>query len=277
MSHYAPLSLQLDIARGTRIRFAHNPCGRVIVFVHGFKGNATDTWVDFPTMTPDRANCSGADLIFYQYDSLKTQPTITAGLLRKFIQSLWMDAAAISNATLPSAAHRPSRFRYEKLTLVAHSLGAVVTRLAMIDAIRARPMPDPWVCQTKLFLFAPAHKGAEITRLAVEGLSGLPVIGAYLNPLFSLFRQRYPVLRALVPGSTVLRELEERTIELLRAPGGAPLRAAGVVWGQHDNVVENLVFGDDPPSEVILGKGHLDVCKPSREFTRPLELLESLL
>lgn len=277
MSHYAPLSLQLDIARGTRIRFAHNPCGRVIVFVHGFTNNPDNTWVDFPMMAPGRANCSGADLVFYQYDCLKTQPTSSAGVLRQFLQLLWRDAPAISNAVLPPAAHRPASFRYQTLTLVAHSLGAVVTRYAMVAAILADPNPDPWVSQSKLILFAPAHKGAAITKLGVECLSGLPVIGAYLNPLISVLKLAYPPLRALEPGSQVLEDLERRCTEIRKTPAGASLRAAHVVWGQHDKVVENLMFADDPTSEVFIGKSHSDVCKPSPQFTRPLEILESHL
>jgi len=277
MSHYAPLSLQLDIARGTRIRFAHNPCGRVIVFVHGFTLKPHNTWVDFPMLAPGLPKCHGADLVFYQYNCLTTQPTSSGGVLRQFMQLLWQDAAAISNAVLPSTVHRPAGFRYQSLTLVAHSLGAVVTRYAMVSALLANPNPDPWVSQTKLILFAPAHKGAAITRLGAEGLTNLPGIGTLLTPITAAFKLACPPLRALEPGSQVLEELERRCTEIRKTHAGASLRAAHVVWGQHDNVVENLMFADDPTSEVIIGKGHSNVCKPSPHFTRPLEILESHL
>ncbi|HET9767363.1 MAG TPA: alpha/beta fold hydrolase [Thermoanaerobaculia bacterium] len=275
VTHYAQMVLPAELGRASQARFAHAPAGTAIVFVHGFNGNSLETWNNFPALLCGRPSCVGCDLFFYGYDSLRTAATVSAALLRGFLQRLWNHPAALANALLDPAAARPDGLAYRRLILVAHSLGSVVARQAMIDGLRERPA-DAWAESSRLVLFAPAHKGADIMPLAVESLTGLPVIGAYLESVFPMLKYRYPVLTDLEPGSATLEQLERQARELLAA-GRDQMRAARVVRGELDRIVRQLDFGDDPPAEVVVEKGHSDVCKPSLTYERPLTVVEGAI
>ena len=56
--------------QGSRGRFAaiEEPRGAVI-FVHGFKGSAIDTWLDFPFALERESRVEDYDLLFYGYDT----------------------------------------------------------------------------------------------------------------------------------------------------------------------------------------------------------------
>lgn len=271
-THYAPRKLAPSCGIDTEALYAVNPGGGALVFVHGFNGLATSTWRHFPGMLPGRPTCAGADAFFFGYDSLRTPATVSAALLREFLNHLWQDPAAIANAVLDPAVRRPSEFRYQKLTLVAHSLGSIVARQAMVNGMW-QPPADAWTGSARLVLFAPAHKGAKVQALAMECLSGL----GWLGSLFTgLLKQRYQTLNDLEPGSLTLQELEQR-VQSIDARGDLHIRASSVIWGQLDTVVQQVDFGNDPPPQVIVGKGHVDVCKPTVGYDRPLEILEAAL
>ncbi|MDX0196885.1 hypothetical protein GOC06_26085 [Sinorhizobium meliloti] len=52
-----------------------------------------------------------------------------------------------------------------KVTVIAHSLGAPVSRRALLDAIRNQAS---WAGKTRLQLFAPAHMGAYLNKVRKE-------------------------------------------------------------------------------------------------------------
>lgn len=221
-------------------------------------------------MLPGRSTCSTADAFFFGYDSLRTPATVSAAVLRVFLQQMWNDPVGLANSVLDPSARRPADFRYKRLTLVAHSLGSIVARQAMVNGLWVSPA-DEWTAGTSLVLFAPAHKGAKVQALAIECLSGLGWFGAVFG---SLAKMRFQTLNDLEPGSATLQLLEQR-VKVLETNGATAIRAKLVVWAEKDNIVHQLDFGSDPPAELVLGKGHIDVCKPDRTYVRPLEILES--
>lgn len=272
-THYLPQRLPPVESLTPEGLFSTNPDGRLVVFVHGFNGSASATWLDFPGLFPRRPKFERADALFVGYDSLRTPATVSAAGLRQFMRRLWTAPSSIINAALDPDAARDSGFRYRKATLVAHSLGSIVARQAIVDGLRESPSPDEWATTSQLILFAPAHKGAKTLELAMECLAGLSWLGALVGPLLKM---RYQTLSDLEQDSKTLEILEADAVKL-HERGHAAACAQKVVWARNDHTVWALKFGVDPPAEVIENKGHTDVCKPSAAYLRPMEILEAAL
>jgi pimeloyl-ACP methyl ester carboxylesterase len=242
--------------------------------VHGFGGAATDTWDEFADRLPERPECAGHDLFFYGYDSLAVQATNNAALLRDFLHALATDPVrSVMARSLRVDRGLVASFRYRRIVLVAHSLGAVVTREALAQAADD-PAMRPWVGLVRLALFAPAHCGAKITELAEEALGAVKF--SWLGLARTAFKTYAQVLGDLERGSPTLKHLESRTAALL-AQGMTSLRAAVVVQGDRDRVVYATRFLDDPGPRVEIGMGHIDVCKPTARYTRPMDHVVPLL
>lgn len=273
-THFTPRDLPDEFGVGSRVMYSVNPSGKMIVFVHGFNGHATRTWSDFPGVMVGRPRCADADLFFYGYDALRTSASVSAAMLRENLQSIWGRPMELANRLLDREAARRD-FTYASITLVAHSLGAIVSRLALVDAMRSTPR-DEWVAHARLVLFAPAHSGASVIPLAVQSLTGLPAVGAYLNAVVPWVKFRYRVLQDLEPECDLLKDLADRTKRLVTNAPQSPLRAACVVWAEHDSIVRPIPFADDPPARIARGKGHNDVCKPSGRYLLPIEVLEEV-
>lgn len=252
------------------VRWATEPVGRAVVFVHGFGGEALGTWDQFATLLPLQPQAAGRDLFFYGYDSLVAQAPVSAAELRDFLQTLWTDPVA--GVILPSvqdARRADPAFRYNHVTLVAHSLGAVVVREALVQAAMDTP-PAPWLKDVSLVLFAPAHTGAAILDLANEALGAMPArFGAAAAAGAKAYAQ---VLRDLERGSDMLEKLRDDTDELL-GKGYDSLRAKVVVLGQKDRIVQAVRFCKDPGPTIVADKGHIGVCKPDAGYPAPLGYL----
>jgi triacylglycerol esterase/lipase EstA (alpha/beta hydrolase family) len=196
----------IPVGEGSQAEWALEPKGKAIVFVHGFKGAAVGTWLEFPTMLRQEPSAAGWDLIFYGYDGVRTRATNSANHLRTFLQQLFTDPLPVMNTTLDNEAQRPTTFSYEKVIIVAHSLGAVVSRQAILDA---HLIHAPWVSRTGLILFAPAHLGAQILPLLMQTVTGLGGKFGAAATFFLKFRWR--VLRDLEPGSNTLSIAERHS------------------------------------------------------------------
>ncbi|MEM7247372.1 MAG: hypothetical protein AAF533_18675 [Acidobacteriota bacterium] len=247
-----------------RALWAVEPDGRLVVFVHGFGGSSTSTWVQFPSLFPQRDECGNADALFYEYDSLRTQTLLNGNLLFQFLDRLLSGPAALANSTLAPEVQRPDGFRYDRVVLAAHSLGAVVARQALMAAHRSE---SEWLSRTRLVLFAPAHRGARVQALAMSALTGIPWLSGLLNSA-SYF---YPPLAELEPDSDLLRELQDDTEAAVAAGTGDRLLASQVVHGAKDKVVRALPFSQDPVALVVPDRDHVDVCKPCPDFATPLD------
>jgi pimeloyl-ACP methyl ester carboxylesterase len=260
----------------TQACWALAPTEQLAVFVHGFGGDALGTWRQFSDLWP--RGRAGYDLVFYGYDSLHRQALYSGDELREFLEAFLAAPAAMINPTIEHLTHvhprilRPA-FTYRKVVFVAHSLGAVVVRQALVEAEQNKPA---WITRSELALFAPAHKGAHVIRLVFTGLTGIP-----FGPLLtSLVQTRISALEGLQKGSTELNGLETRTLEAIGARGNLPLeplRAGKVVFPEYEQIVIQDHFGKDVGANTSPGCRHTDVCKPQHDFMDPIKAVEPLL
>jgi pimeloyl-ACP methyl ester carboxylesterase len=259
-AHHIPLELP-DQGKKTIAHWAFRPAGKVVIFVHGFGGHSVTSWISFSTLLREKAECAGHDIIFWGYDGLYAQAEFSATLLHSFLRSLLADPLSIINSSLPPGVGPRRKFKFTEITLIAHSLGAVICRRALLIA---HEQGDNWVHKTKMVLFAPAHMGAHITNLS-SLLTG-PVYLAY-----GLFKARFQVVYDLEPGSPTLTKLLDDSKDVINTGQGAFAIARKVIWAERDNIVKQLQFANDPLPRPYPGKNHKNVCKPNSLFTDPVK------
>jgi len=250
--------------------FSVQPSGRAVVFVHGFSGDPIKTWSDFHILLPAAQQCVGRDLYFYGYDGLRANMTSSAALFRDFLDRLFEQPGKIVNRNLPSDAQRKENFQYMELVLVAHSLGAVITRRALLDLTL---LGRPWLSKTRLVLFAPAHMGASVADLAWETVSNF----RFLRFFGAVARFESPLIDQLKPGSPELTALLSETQIACQNGANSHLKARKVVIAEYERIVRNDRFASDPPPVTIPDTEHTTVCKPRVDFLRPVQLLEEIL
>jgi hypothetical protein len=118
---------------------------RACVFVHGWTGDALETWQGFPGLIRDSVRAEGTDFFFWGYESVKPTAMFSAALLREFLEALLdLPVRSVINPSLFGARTRDEGFRYEQLVICAHSMGAVVSRRAILDIVTWRPGARPW-------------------------------------------------------------------------------------------------------------------------------------
>jgi hypothetical protein len=156
--------------------------------------------------------------------------------------------------------------------LVAHSLGAVVVRRALLDCYldtTGRYDEVHWSRHAGICLFAPAHSGANILRLIGETFSTLGI------PVAPVVKQIYPCLQDLEEGCAALTALRDDYRNLPEAQRSL-VSALSVILAENDRVVDPGRFPGDPVPDQIDGKGHIDVCKPGQEFLVPVSKLSGI-
>jgi pimeloyl-ACP methyl ester carboxylesterase len=241
---------------------------QAVLFVHGYGGDALGTWARFHEMLPDEAQCAHHDLFFYDYDGLFGNMDTSSGTFRKLLDLLFENPAAVINLSLPLPIYRPKDFAYDRIVLVAHSLGAAIVRKALLSAWRDKA---EWNGKTKLILFAPAHKGASVARIAEQAIGGF----RFLPLIAGLWKFKSPLVDELTPGSPYLVQLEQETKIALLA--GAPaLTADRVFHASNEQIVERLRFAEDP-DPVPLDGDHFSICKPMDSFQDPLLAVTKML
>lgn len=262
-------ALRLGVGRQSFVRWAKEPHGKALIFVNGFGGSPKGTWPDFPQLLAERVEAAGWDLFFFGYHALRARVAASSDEFASFIMELGGKPAGIINATLRPELHRDTTFQYQSLVVVAHSLGAVVTRQALIELDEERD--NHWLSKVSLILFAPAHMGADVVPLGTEVLKAsfhLAVVQIASNLLI-------PVWRDLPPDSQTIRELSARTRAALEFADreGKPtghLIAKKVIFGNLENIVNQDQFCRDPRPHRIPGLGHFSVCKPKPTALAPL-------
>jgi pimeloyl-ACP methyl ester carboxylesterase len=261
LNHLGPLEIATFCPEGKSVAYlsAGKPT-HLVLFVHGFSGRATETWANFHILLPKVLANRDCDLLFYEYDGKYSTISKSAIQLRDFLLALGADPAW-ANPFLPKS-YKPARREYQKVIMVAHSMGAVVVRRALLELHNihvADSSKAAWLKTVSLVLFAPAHMGARAAELAKELMSSFDMGGA----IASIVKYRVPAIRELDPESKTLRLLKEDTLAALKSsPHNAHLVAKTVVWAVNDRVVENDRFCADPTGVAAHGFGHIDVCKP---------------
>jgi len=252
-----------------------------IVFVHGWGGGARKTWEQFPQVLEEIPESGGVDAYFLDYRSRGDTAMWSASVLQMFIADLVRDPiAAFVNPSLPTGqAHRTAR-AYDHILIVAHSMGAVITRRALLDLRNPlRPsgaFDDEQLSRIRLLFFAPAHSGADVAALIGFGL-GLDTLpgGKLVGEAALLFM---PSLRDLSPGSQTLNNLLMHTrTALAEAPTTTGYLRAAVLHGEKDRVVRLADFEGDPPFVPVPRQNHKSICKPDPNYTKPGDALAAQL
>lgn len=253
---------RLPQGHDTQAMFAREPLGKLVVFVHGFAGRSISTWSEMHQMLPLRPEATGWDIVFYGYRSTKGRAQPNADLLRQFIRTLTArrapELAGIARKTVGR-----DLVAYDDILIVAHSLGAPISRQAVLDGTRAG---EGWANATRLLLFAPAHRGAHLIQLAME-LIAIGLIAAAA----AILRFLVPVLNDLDPNSAFITELQAQTAAEIELGRRAPLVADSIIFAEFDRVVETLRFGSDPASQTVEHQTHISVCKACEDYTFPLD------
>ncbi len=253
----------------TNVLWAVEPVGKAIIFVHGFKGDY-ETWRGFPELLADDPKLEGWDVFFPEYD-WRNRAQLTGTSMYEFLKAIFASPASVFTSSKPALERDDPTFKYTEVILVAHSLGAVVVRVALLTAHKAKA---GWLDRTKMVLYAPAHQGANIISLGSEALGALAVIGKIIPPLLKGW---FPSLIDLeVSGTTkseLLNRLESETQALLDAGSGEFTKARAVLFGEDDRVVVPSPFCGDAIMGSVPGVGHGSICKPTTTFIRPYETL----
>lgn len=250
MSHSLPFGLPWG--RGTLAYFAQRPATRLIIFIHGFGGSAIKTWSGMEELLDEPA-VENADIIFYGYRSLAASANNSAGIFRDFVSTAAEIRQPWSNALRRGGAMGARD--YEDILIVAHSLGAAVTRRALLDALG---MGADWVSRARLLLFGPAHMGTNLVELAGL-LRSSP--GALFFDLLTFARMRSPVLNDLKAGSPFLVRLLSDSEKAVTGGGIPAVVAESVVFGETDYVVVTEPFCRDPLPDVWQDEDHCSVCR----------------
>lgn len=251
-----------------------------IVFVHGWGGSAGDTWEAFPRAIRSMMETAHADAFFVDYPSRQHSVAFCAAQFTAFLLDiLRTPAATIVNPSLPpSAQQRPTESSYRRILIVAHSMGAVIARRAVVDLDRDE-LKIYESSSIRLLFFAPAHRGSSIplligSGLGLEWLPGAALVGASLT----LY---YRSLQDLAEGSECLTSLAEdcKAMREQRMENDEDYRylLAEVYHAQSDKVVNQNQFDHDHRMRPIMRRDHRSICKPDAEYATPVSALRSLL
>ena len=218
-----------------------------IVFVHGFMGEAIPAWTAFQYLLPLRARAKHYDLFFYGYNCVTGNTMAQGRLFCDFLDKLWTSPESVAKDSLPTTAGRKSNFRYKKVVLVGHSIGAIVCRRALLFA---RDLGHNWMSNTSMILFAPAHRGARGKAL-LKDLGTWP----WLKLVVTTLRYASPLLDEVAPDSQSIAELQRDSSDAIKK-GARYLVAKKVIIAEVERVIDNLRFVQDPVPVAIPGTTH---------------------
>jgi pimeloyl-ACP methyl ester carboxylesterase len=258
------------------IYLSHEQPERLIVFVHGFRGEPVSTWQRFPDAGRTRNWWRAADLLFVGYDSSRDN---ISGTAHRLIRELPRFYPRLPSELLEAKGVRirtPAATPYRELVVVGHSLGAVVVRRALCDSaarlLDARTRDPgatrPLLLDAQVRLFSPASAG-----FRAAGFLGLLRATALWGAL-DMYLRRSSAFTDLQPGSPVLRDLQQRTEALAHDDEFQALRAS-VIWANPDDVVVPVCYVTDRPDDSVDDVSHSSVCKPHARYQQPWNFVES--
>lgn len=196
----------------------------------------------------------------------------TGSIFNQFLDQLFSNPLSLRSQSLPPEATRPKDLHYQKIIIVAHSSGAVVSRLALVQAYVKK---SSWLLKTRLVLFAPAHCGTRVQALLMSALTSVPWTVGIMG-VGEFFCQP---LEELKPGSELLKQLLEKTDKAQEenSEESKRLLAERVIHGANDKIAQPLLFSKDPGFTSIPRKDHFSVCKPNQDYTLPINELLGML
>jgi hypothetical protein len=252
-----------------------------MVFVHGFLGDANETWLQTQWMidSPEFSWWGHSDLFFLHYRSFRDSIDQSAYTLLRFVDTFFPRPPAglvkFHHMVMPMRLTKPDfvlpRRSYRQLYLVGHSEGAVVIRRAVTIRCKKRLAVSKnrrKMLSADLALFAPAQGGFTPSGLKGTGFAiakkGLFVLNATLN---------YSPAFVEMKDGRVLQEIRTTTEKLADKFSFNALRAR-VLFGEKEDVVARPAeyyhdVSDDPQP----GHDHTSICKPIPGYITPLEFI----
>jgi hypothetical protein len=254
--------------KNTYVNWAVTPNYKAVVFIHGFNGSSLDTFGSFNDDFRNRAEYYGRDVYFFGYDSLYEQISNSALVFLDFLRNIHNNLQEVVTDSGLSMDRNSSV--YSEIVIVCHSLGAVVTRVALNEGFHS-PGGD-FLHKCKLVLFAPAHQGAQ----KVFANLSFPSYLAALGPLMHYF---VVTLDQLLDRSIIIDDMEKQCDKLIKSGIRTFTIAQKVIWATPERVVINSRFLEDPEAVWFRGKrvSHVKVCKPNKKFPDPLNEVEKVL
>lgn len=252
-----------------------------VIFVHGFLGDAVETWQEFQSSVDAPAYAprfSDADLFFYSYPSTRHTIKVATENFERFVACMvdgpWQTAVGErTGAVLRVDSPRDGRPAYERLLFVGHSLGGVIVRNTIAKAANAlsgRPETWPLRLGRAPQLFAPAHSGFrhdDIASLVVSLARPAALVFVYWR-----FRHG-KVYAELRPNSDPLNSVKEATLDARVAYADCPALYADVLWGVDENVVFDVDYKKDRTKDSVPEKDHTSICKPENGFLDPVDMV----
>ena len=262
----------------------HTGVKTAIIFVHGFGGDACETWANFQLVVDDafEAEFAEIDLFFLGYQSVWERVGASVDHLKGFIESL-VQAPDPRHFAVPIAPlfvedpdekaiaeslgyALPELREYESMVLVGHSEGGVVVRKAVLNAVTTTSV-SPLHSRATVVLFAPAIFG-----YAPAGLVGIVAKMPGLGSVVDAVMYASPAYQDLKEVNTLLGPLQQRTEAIQAQHRGC---RASILWASNDNIVRDGEgkYAGDPDPQYEEGQGHVSVCKPRDDYPRPVEFL----
>lgn len=255
-----------SLGRSSQASYSLGGARDAVIFIHGYSGSPVKTWIAFPELLSGFEPFTNLDLIFCGYDSVAEHTESCADRVKTILKELLTTSAA---ARRPSSIPRHGDAPYVRVLIVAHSMGAVVARRALILGDQDN---QAWTRQVRMVFFAPAHHGARLD-LADSFFSGL------LGKIWEIGKFHSPAIDQLRPGSSYLKDLALDVRKALdQAPKPSHLVALKVIHARRETVLcfPEKRLGEDPPNRLIDGT-HVTVCKPSSATSPAIEELQEVM
>lgn len=302
MREHFPIRLQ-NSARSFALLSTRIPTAGV-VFVHGFRGDPSTTWIDFEHLIEEldkfRNIWSRCDIFFYGYTSHSQIVPLSESFLEflKNVAARNENNLAKSEFPLPSMTQNPPAIpkelgrargatRYRHIVVVGHSTGAVIIREAILLHLRrvrkktedltawiaeekastTSDLDDQLIAKASLRFFAPAHLG-----VLAAGKLGFARSVPIVRTIVDGYLRCNPLYQNLNPASPTILDIRRETEELYKEHKIEALRASSL-FGDEEEIVTigGYRHDEDPPTESK--QNHTSVCKPNRTYLKPLEFV----
>ena len=213
---------------------SRTPMQVLVIFVHGLGGNRFDTWQKFPEYLQD--DFDHVDVGMYQYSTASSRFLRTTPDVRNQAQTLAHVIRAESN--------------YQRIILIGHSLGGVLSLGAIEYLLRTEPKVIDRI--KALFLMATPQLGSTsvpwFTRLFSKDARALYPYNGYLNDIHEAFANHINPFadRTMIKDNTNVRQLpifvvtadRDAVVDKLSAGAWIPATQKNHARGTHTSIVK---------------------------------------